>query len=244
MKYCNLFQHKTNSIDNIAFIFGCPRSGTTFLWSLLESHDNVIPFLLDYKKNEGKYKSSESGVYIRKPKLAKHKLKKIAQKHPRKLIIEKTPAHTFKSAKIKLDFPNAKFIVIFRNPIAIVNSMLKSEMKAFKGYTIEKSVSEVKKYFNHLMKIYNEKNTYYLTYECLYMNTSSKLGRIFDFLCLSTEKINPIIEKCKGKEIVSVDGALRRADPFSFNLELSDSISRIIKDELKEELSFYNSISK
>lgn len=244
MKFYNLFKHKCDLVNNLVFIFGCPRSGTTFLWSLLESHESTIPFLLDFNKINGKYLTSESGVYIKDSQNAKKKIESFAQQYSNKLVIEKTPLHTIKHEKIIEDFPRAKILVIYRNPIAIVNSMILSDMEAFKSYNLDKSIDEVRKYYKHLINLHNSNDTFSVKYEALISNTTFELSKIFDFLNLSDTNINEIIEICKGKSKVNVKGALRKGQPYSYLNELNTKKIAKIKIQLKNELIFYNTLGK
>ncbi len=132
MNFNTLFHKK---VASLVFIFGAPRGGTTWLWSLLESSSSVIPFIDGVKKNEdGSYPTSESGVYIKFPKRAKKKIYSFLKQYSEKTVIEKTPMHTLHFEKIMSDFPDSTPLVILRNPLAIVNSILKSEMKAFASH--------------------------------------------------------------------------------------------------------------
>jgi hypothetical protein len=236
------FKTKNKPIENLAFIFGCPRSGTTFLWSLLESHESVMPFLLNYNKVDGKYLTSESGIYIKEPRMAKKKLLKIAQKNPRKLIIEKTPSHSLKHKTIIKDFPHGKYILIFRNPLAIVNSMVRSDMEAFINHDTEKAILEVKKYYKQLIQFYNTNISFVLTYEALYNETKSELDRTLKYLNLSNNNTDNIIKSCKDKVKVNVYGALRKADPFSYKTELNGHDINLINHQLKDEILFFKAL--
>lgn len=233
---------RLRKFDNLAFIFGCPRGGTTWLWSLLESHEDVLPFLIQNNKKDGKYSTSESGVYIRKPKQAKRKIEKFLSNNSGKLIIEKTPLHTFKHNQIRNDFPNAKFIVIFRNPIAVVNSMTKSQMIAFTNYDIEKSIEETKRYYLELLKIIRNNDTYILTYEYLFSDTKKQFIDLLNYLNLKRNNLDEIIFDNKNKSKVMVKGAFRKAIPNSYQNDLNKNELEYIREKLKSEINIFNNI--
>lgn len=237
MKLFNIKRYKS---ENLIFIFGCPRGGTTWIWSILESHNDVLPFLLDYNKIGGKFTTSESGVYV-KSKNPKGDIKKIIKNNPDKVIIEKTPRHLFYYNQIKKDFPESKNIIVFRNPLAIVSSMVNSNMKAFKNYDIEKSIVEVKKYYSVLIKIFNLENTICFTYENLYKNKEFEVKRILNFIGLCSEDLDKIIKENNIPK-VNVKGAFRKVKPYTYLEELSSYEIEYISSELKYEIEFFKKL--
>jgi len=229
----------------LVFIYGCPRSGTTWLWSMLETHSDVLPFTDGgIKDSLGKYETSESGVYIRNSKTAKKKILDFVKRNKNKLIIEKTPSHTLRYSIIKRDFPNSKGLVILRNPLAIVNSMLKSKMKAFGEYDLEYSVKEVKKYFIALRQILHDKSNHVVSYENLIQFTKVELADVMLYLDLNTNEIDNIISSNKGKTKVKVEGLLRKGLIDSYKEDLSVQDQMFIREQLKEEILFFRSYTK
>lgn len=229
---------KKNS--RLSFIFGCPRGGTTFLWSLLESHPNVVPFTKGVKDAEGKYTTSESGIYINNRSKAKKEILNFSLKHNGYLIIEKTPLHTLRYQDIKKDFPNSKDIVILRNPLAIVNSMCSSKMVAFEDYDMDKAILEVKKYFNALHVIIESNNCLIVTYENLLKNTEQELLKVVDYLGIENHDLKRIISENKNTTKVSVSGAFRKGKVDSFNEDLSEKQILEINEKLKNETVLFN----
>lgn len=234
-----LFTRKT---DNIAFIFGAPRSGTTWLWSLLESHCNIIPFVDNAKLNEGIYTTSESGIYIKKPKQAKNILKAFCDANKKSLIIEKTPSHTLRQMTILKDFPNSKSIIILRHPLAIANSMIHSDMHAFSGYDENKAISEIKKYFKELNSLCQKECFMTITYEQLSLNTNDILINMFKYLNLDSRGIDNIVSENSEKTKVGVKGAYRKGKLNSYKEELTEKQQQILKSNLKNEIKFYKEI--
>lgn len=227
---------------NLAFIFGCPRGGTTWLWSLLESHQDVIPFLLNFDKIKGNYTTSESGIYVHDKKNARKKIRKFAKQHKRKIVIEKTPLHTLQYKEILSDFPESTFITIFRNPLAIVSSMVNSKMKAFENYDIELSIDEVKKYYDKLIEINQLKNSMSLTYERLYIDTETELKQLLKFLNLNNSHIKNIIDENTNSSKVAVEGAFRKAKIDSYKTEFNDEQISYIETNLKNQINIFKTI--
>ena len=137
----NLFSRKKP--DNIVFLVGCGRSGTTLLSSLVGSCSNthilserrdlwhkVFPELniwdninsvLDFKTSDYNTKKNEKirSVFFRE-----------AESHKKNNILEKLPINCFRLNFINKAFPEAKYIVIKRNPIEVAASI---EEKIGKG---------------------------------------------------------------------------------------------------------------
>lgn len=228
---------------NIVFIFGSPRGGTTWLWSLLESNEGTIPFLDNAnQKIDGSYSSSESGVYIRDRKNAKKRIYAFAKKHENRIVIEKTPMHTLMYDKILKDFPKSKFIVLFRHPLAIVNSMVSSEMDAFKNHDLNYSIVEVKKYYAKLEELVNREKAIILSYENLHSKTKLVLFEIFELLKLNTNDIDEIIKNNNLKSPINVKGVLRKGLIDSYKTDLTKAQQEKIEIELEHEISLFNKI--
>lgn len=238
------FFTNNKEITNLSFIFGAPRSGTTWLWSLLEESSSTLPFLNGLSKDKfGNYSTSESGIYVRYPNKAKKVISKFCRRNKNKLIIEKTPSHTLLFEKILKDFPNSKNIAIFRHPLAISNSIYNSNMDAFKGYSLEQTAEIVKKYYHKLKSLIDhDKNITITTYEELSNNAIRSLSFIFKNLNLPTHEINKIISKNHNTSKVTVKGVIRKAKTKSFEEDLSNEEVMYLQQELKNEIFYYQTV--
>ena len=234
-----LFGKKTT--ENLSFIFGCPRGGTTWLWSLLESHADVVPFVHGEKDDSGRYVTSESGIYVRKPREARALLVDFCKRHPNKTVIEKTPLHTLQYDAILKDFPLSKHLIILRNPLAVANSMMHSNMKAFEEYDIDKSIFEIKKYYEALTYLCTRTDLLCITYEQMLADTRLVLSKVFDYLALSDVDIQRIIDENKGTTKVLVKGAFRSGKQSSYLNELTEEQRNKLNAALEEEIVFYDS---
>lgn len=212
------------------FLFGAPRSGTTWLWSMIATHPDVAAFHIKGR--------SESGVYRKKN--AKKAIEYFAKKNNGKLILEKTPLHTFYAAQIKEDFPFSKNIVLFRHPMAIVNSMLRSDMDAFYKYTLLQSIQEVQRYYEFLPRIDGLR----IFYEELIAHTEIELEHIFKYLRLRTNTVPEIVEKTKNKPTVSVRGVFRKGQPNAYQKEMTPVELETCESELKVEIELFNELKE
>ena len=138
------------------------------------------------------------------------------------------------------DFPDARNIVILRNPLAIANSMMHSEMKAFELFDIAKSIDEIRKYYKTLEKICKDGQVHILTYEQLLGNTELIFSKVLDYLDLAKDRMNEIIIENTLNTKVLVKGAFRSGKADSFLTELTPQQIIKINANLSKEIAFYN----
>lgn len=104
-----------SKMPKLIFVVGPPHSGTTLLATILGSNSEC--FLIP----------SESAAYCKQHinTLRKPFINKVSSIDSQ-FVVEKTPSHIFNIEKMREDFPDAKFILILKNPLDIVGSMLKT----------------------------------------------------------------------------------------------------------------------
>lgn len=136
------------------FIISCARAGSTLLRSILNSHSKIaIPleslFIIDYLKTEitdldllkeliiKEYEIKEWGIELKYSDFinCKNSMDLIAKIH--ELYInkynkeswgQKTPRFVRHADLLKSKFPNAKFIIIVRDPRSVVSSLINSNV--------------------------------------------------------------------------------------------------------------------
>jgi len=137
----NLFSRKTP--ENIVFLIGCGRSGTTLLSRLIGSCSNT--HILNERRDLWHKVFPELNIWdninsvldFRNSKYEKKRNEKIrsiffeeAERHNKNNILEKLPVNCFRLNFINKVFPEAKFIVIRRNSLEVAASI---EEKIGKG---------------------------------------------------------------------------------------------------------------
>lgn len=117
--------------NNPIIIIGPPRSGTTLLGSVFEAHPDVLfvgepNFVWRYGNASSKTDlltkknyTNEIGKYIKQ-----WFSKKLIQSK-KEYLVEKTPANSMRIPFILSIYPNAKFIILTRNPIDTIESVVK-----------------------------------------------------------------------------------------------------------------------
>ncbi len=210
----------------INIIIGAPRSGTTFLWTLLENYRNVMPLTIDTLNETEKpasYTTSESGVFIRKQYTA---VDNFIKNNKDKILIEKTPVHTLVYDSIPKKYLS-NTILLYRNPIDIAASMyLSITPEVFKSYDIRRSLNETKAYYKKLQEIKASANII-VKYEAL-VEDIKNLDPILDLLNIKDYEY-------KFKEQISI--AKRRN-----NKTLTDKEFELFKNNLAEEIDIWENI--
>ena len=127
--------------ENLVFLVGFPRSGTTLLDNILRSHSEISvleekPYLLNlrhnfFRQNNNNLSSLLSITQNIKDNIRKNYFKKILSSGngQKKIIIDKFPLTIIELGFIKCIFPNAKIIFAMRHPCDVVLSCYFSSFK-------------------------------------------------------------------------------------------------------------------
>jgi len=193
------------------FLISLPRSGSTMLQKILMSHQEIVStgepwFLLPLtylQKDEGikavyGHKSSVQAIKFLKEnyltdknsfdkeirKFALNMYENTAKSKNEKYFLDKTPRYYWILDDLIRIFPDAKFIVLVRNPISIFASTIESfhnnSLKRF-DYAYYDFFIGPKKISEFVLKHKNNKNIYITKYEKLVKDTG-EIERVFDFL--------------------------------------------------------------
>lgn len=222
--------------SKMIFIVGIPRSGTTWLWGLFESHPNVVPLL---KSDFGNYLSQDSaGNYLHTEtncfatysrKIIERIIKEKQEDNPGKFILEKTPLHLLHLDKLSRIYPDASIIYVQRNPIATINSMLKTDFYNFAD-NLDDAINKYKTYYSYYNVYKKLKNIMTVRYEDLQADTRGTMLDLYSKVGLSTILIDEIIEKNHNRKITLNN--FRRGQVDSYKKELSKKEQQLIKDKL------------
>ena len=192
--------------NNIIFILGMPRSGTSLVEQIISSHKEVfgggeLPILSNIIKDnfitkEGNLIKDFSEI-INDPTILR-KLKNDYYnfiqnfKYSQKFITDKAPLNFRWIGFINLIFPNAKIIHCFRDPKNNCLSMFKNLFEGSLNFTYsQEDLVKYYKNYENLMSFWKQnsfKNILDIEYENLIENKDSEIKKIINFCSLDWDE--------------------------------------------------------
>jgi hypothetical protein len=208
--------------SNIAFIIGCPRSGTTYVKSLLAYHPKVRtgresylfawylgPLIQSWSRPRGKSGYAGLKSYLTNDQFheflydASDKLLQfMAPDLPEDgIFVEKTPNHVYWVPEILEVFPNARFIHVLRDARDVTASMLAASKTFGKNWAPRHAFVAAHRWVSHVtaakeaQKKLRPDQFYEMRYENLRSDPAKELRSLTKFLNLDwvdTELLNAI----------------------------------------------------
>lgn len=215
---------------NEIFIVGIPRSGTTWLFSMLYNHEEIEPVLYDdfdseyqVRNQDGSLRTSETNCFYN------YSLEDIGivyeYKHkefPDKCLMEKTPDHLYKIPTIKQVFPNSKVIYVQRDPRAVIASLLHT--KWFKGpNNIYEAIRYYKTRYNNYLD--NKHDVYRIRYED--MRRPKVIKALLNHIGVYAPRAASLMHETEGQAIVK--RAYRKTEIDSWRHELTEAEIALIE---------------
>jgi LPS sulfotransferase NodH len=122
---------RRNDPLDVAFIIGSPRSGTTILENILNSHPEIEEWYEPYYIWEKYFHPQESDIW--QDEFLNEKVKRAIQKEfsifikksKKRIVLDKSPGHSFNIRIIHNIFPEAKWIHILRDGRDVTLSIMK-----------------------------------------------------------------------------------------------------------------------
>ena len=248
-KFINLDFKETDKIDknkdNLIFIVGMPRSGTTLVHQIISSHKNVygageVDFLHDeiinhfFKTNDDKKEVNLTTKLNNVRSSYLEHLKHYKFKEP--YMIDKAPLNFMWIGFIKFIFPNSKVIHCDRNVNDICLSLYKNLFTGLNWCYSENEIATFYNLYQDIMDFWHNKLpgfVYDIKYESLISNTKTEIQNIIDFCGL------PIDENCynfhKNKTpIKTASISQARKSVYSTSINLSDKYSARLDNLFKQ----------
>lgn len=235
----------TQSAEKVFFIIGSPRSGSTLLARMIGSHSKVLtrgePHMLTPLAHLGYYAKVDKAPYD--AILAAESMRDFVSELPdgeqdyidacraytdtlylrylatspdKSLFLDKTPAYALILDFLARIYPNAKYVVLTRHPLAVFSSYAES---FFDGdYQVAHAYNPVvERYVPAIAKFLREQRTpqYHVVYERLVEDPAPVLAEIFDFLGLRDEPdaVNYGKHEHSGKGLGDPIGVVRHSRP-------------------------------
>lgn len=179
--------------SNAVFVVGIPRSGTTWLLSILEHHPDCRAVTADMLGIKVAQPKKETGLFVRG--FSDEEIVRRWAKLPRdKLLVEKTPVHIRCTARIRR-LLGAKILLIRRNPLDVLNSMLKPNVFWKESpKTLKQALAEYKKFDVLLDKIAPD---IFVRYEDFWSDPHGTANSVYAELGLSLAHTQAIVERTR-----------------------------------------------
>lgn len=191
--------------ENLVFLIGFPRSGTTLLDSILRSHSEITvleekPYLLNlrhdfFKQNDNNLSALLNITQDIRDKIRNEYFEKIFSHigKNKRIIIDKFPLTIIELGFVKCIFPNAKIILAMRHPCDVVTSCFFSSFKINDAMVNFLSWSSTIQFYNKVFELFefysNEMNLNFLTirYEDLIINFEKNVQKMTKYIGLEYE---------------------------------------------------------
>lgn len=200
--------------DRLIFLISMPRSGSTLLQRILDQSSDIstfgepwlmLPLLAMYDKNLIKAKYDQELCIMAKQELeskigtndlienaqrayADELYGEIISRSDKHYFLDKTPRYIYIVEKLSRLYPNAKFIVLIRNPAAIISSYAETWCRGNYGNVLKNNAfaHDFKEGFSDLSKFVKSdfSNKIIIKYEELISKPEVQSKRIFDYLGL------------------------------------------------------------
>ena len=226
-----------NVQERVVFLISMPRSGSTLLQKILEQSDQIntlgepwlmLPLLAGYDEDLIDAKYGQHLNVKAKEEFLRHTnnseiinqaqqvyadsiYSSIIRESDKRYFLDKTPRYIYIVNRLKEIYPKAKFIVLLRNPAAVISSyahtwykdsFIKLSEDRFCRYDFEKGFEQLANFANSEFK-----NKHVIHYEDLVSKPDEAVSKLFGYLNLKyNEKyINYNNEKSSSKKFMFGD---------------------------------------
>ena len=186
--------------DNLAFLVGFPRSGTTLIDSILRSHSKTLvleekPFLIKIRHKYFKKNSLEKILTISDKEVMKLQSEYFDSfsYSKNKIIIDKFPLNLIEIGFIKRIFPNSKIILALRHPLDSILSCVLTSFKINEAMANYENLNKAAIFYDEVFGLFNiykselNFNYYSIKYENLVNKFDNEIKNLLSFLNLDYE---------------------------------------------------------
>lgn len=219
--------------ENLVFIVGAPRSGTTWVLNLLRQHPDVVlanADNLDVRINNSV--TMETNVFnSTRPFLdgqIKYNFFQLSMQYPGKVIVEKTPIHLFFVDRIRRVFPKAALVLAMRDGRDVVTSLLHVGRDTDSWWknapdTVEKAALLWDGYAKAADDCITRFKPYIVAYESLLERPEQELVRLLLALGLSDDHVEEYVQACRNGKGIDIPGVFREGQTGGWKKEFSSS---------------------
>lgn len=205
--------------QNLIFIVGPPRSGTTWLLQLLSAHRNVVAATEDNLGIAAEQRETlETNVFNDNRPFTDSQIRrrfhKLSLQHGDCFVVEKTPIHLLFAERIRGVFPDAALVLVDRDVRDIVHSLVCVGRDAdswWKGApaSVSAAFRLWYRYASAATQVRERHDPLIVTYEALHSNTASELERLFAALGLDSSSVPEIVEVAENGRSIPIRGVFR-----------------------------------
>ena len=233
--------------QNLVFIVGPPRSGTTWVLNLLKEHLQVVAATLDnLQARQSDAPTLETNVFnSNRPftdQQIKYKFHELSKLHSQKVIVEKTLIHLLFVKRIRRIFPKAALILTERDGRDVATSLIhvgRDSNAWWKGApdTVEKTAILWKKYADAGLACSSRLQPLTIRYERLLQDPREEIRPVLEKLGLSLDYLDEQIAACRNGQNIPIKGVFREGKTGSWVSHFSKddvaTFKRIAGDTLK-----------
>jgi len=209
--------------ENLVFVVGPPRSGTTWLLNLLRTHPGVVAATVDnLDARIHDHTTLETNILNDDRPFTdmqiKHRFHRLSLANPDKVIVEKTPVHLLFVDRIRAVFPKAALVLIQRDGRDVVTSLVhmgrdKSARRrrwwARAPDTVEKAATLWRTYAEAAANCVARHFPYIVRYEDLLIDAQGELARLQSALGLSDDSVAQQVEASRDGKNIPIPGIFR-----------------------------------
>ena len=232
-----------NIDKRLIFIVGPPRSGTSWLWNMLRSHDDVIAASEDNLRIRTKERETiETNIFNPALKFSTSQIRKrfeeLALEFPDKHIVEKTPLHMLHLDRIYETFPGANIVQLKRDPRAVIASLLKVGRNTDAWWQgapkdIDKAIALALPYFNAAWRAERSYLSVIMVgYNDLFTSPTVEFEALLERLCLDTTQAASLVERTAGGRNFPIKGVFQGGAVDSWQDYLSQAELAVLKQSL------------
>ncbi len=192
--------------ENLVFLVGFPRSGTTLLDTILRTHSKIKvleekPYLIDLRHNFFNNKNNDLVELINitqkeKDNIRNDYFKKIIEsaEDKKKIIIDKLPLSMIELGFIKCIFPKSKVILAMRHPCDVIISCFFSSFKINDAMVNFLKWKDTLTFYDKVLDLFEfyegqlDLNYFIIKYENVVNDFSVQIKNLINFLGLEYEK--------------------------------------------------------
>jgi len=216
--------------ENLIFILGAPRSGTSWLLGVIGAHPDVHQASeQDFGLESNNRTSLETNIFNPNRQLSDDQIRWLFQhlsSNHSGTIVEKTPLHLLHAERIRRLFPNCKLVLTIRDGRDVINSMIQVGRNPDSWWrsapaTMAGAVQLWTKYAEASLRCIQDMVPLIVRYEAAIDEPEVVFNKLFHDLNLDQKHTRDCILQSEGGKHIPIPGVFRTGSKGSWKKELS-----------------------